>query len=63
MPMAVSSAAHADRVRSICRKVVKEVSVAAGLLQQDIWHQPVHGNARVSAWSQSKTTKTNDSTE
>ena len=30
MPMAVSSAAHADRVRSICRKVVKEVSAAAG---------------------------------
>ena len=28
--MAVSSAAHADRVRSICRKVVKEVSAAAG---------------------------------
>ena len=27
--MAVSSAAHADRVRSICRKVVKEVSAAA----------------------------------
>ena len=30
MPMAVSSAAYADRVRSICRKVVKEVSAAAG---------------------------------
>ena len=30
MPMAVSSAAHADRVISICRKVVKEVSAAAG---------------------------------
>lgn len=29
MPMAVSSVAHADRVRSLCRKVVKEVSAAA----------------------------------
>ena len=30
MPMAVSSAAHPDRVRSLCRRVVKEVSAAAG---------------------------------
>lgn len=28
--MAVSSAAHPDRVRSMCRKVVKEVAAASG---------------------------------
>ena len=28
--MAVSSAAHADRIRKLCQKVVKEVSAAAG---------------------------------
>ena len=30
MPMAVSSAVHPDRVRSLYKKVVKEVSAAAG---------------------------------
>ena len=30
MPMAVSSAAHTDRVKTIYRKAVKEITAAAG---------------------------------
>ena len=36
MPMAVSSAAHPDRVKSIVRKIVKDISTAATLGRMSI---------------------------